>query len=160
MKPIGFLFFKIPRPFFCLFLSMVILSVLASACGPNKKYAGPVLPDNEIAVIKPGDKMFTHVSILSVDKIRLYTNESSVSVQPGTHTVFIEAVLDYPFLDSDLYFNQFLTFDAEAGQEYTINVTILPMEKQGFSWVTSDRDPETFIVKKYAVDLIPLPSSD
>jgi len=160
MKSTGIAFFKIARQFHLFLLSVLVLSLLLTACGPAKKYAGPTLPDNEIAVIKPGDKMFTHVSILSVDKIRLYTNESSISVHPGTHTVFIEAVLDYPFLDSDLYFNQYLTFNAEAGQGYTINVTILHTEKQGVSWVTSDRDPEAFVVKKYAMDIVPLPSFD
>lgn len=139
---------------------MLMLSFLLTACGPQKKYIGPYLPDEEIAIIKPGDKTFTHVKILSVDKYIVYPNELSVAVHPGTHTLFIEAVLDYPFLDSDLYFDQYLTFHAEAGREYTINATILPIEKQGFSWISDDRDSKKMIVKKYAEDIIPLPSSD
>lgn len=160
MKSTGFSFFTIPRQVCFVFLSVLVLFSLLSACGPKKKYIGPYLPDEEIAIIKPGDKTFTHVNILSVDKNILYTNELSVAVHPGTHTLFIEAVLDYPFLDSDLYFNQYLTFHAEAGREYTINATILPIEKKGFSWISADRNPEKMIVKKYAVDIIPLPSSD
>jgi len=115
------------------------------------------LSDEEIAIIKPGDKMFTHVNIISIDKkVPLYTDESIISVHPGKHTLFLEAVLDYPFLHKYLYFNQYLTFNAEAGQVYTLHASILPMREEGFAWITSDRDPDKLIVKKYAVELIQL----
>lgn len=139
-----------------IFLCMVMVSMIMVACGPSKKYAGPYLPDEEIAIIKPGDKMFTHVNILSVDKVRLYRDESGIKLLPGKHTLFFESVLDYPFLDKYLYFNQYLTFNAEAGHNYTLHSTILPMRNEGFAWISSDREPEKFIVKKYAVGLIPL----
>jgi len=159
MKSTVFSFFKIDRRLNLLFLIIVMLAVLFTACGPKKKYVGPYLPEEEIAIIKPGDKMFTHVNIISIDKnVPLYTDESSIVVHPGKHTLFLEAVLDYPFLDKYLYFNQYLTFNAEAGQVYTLNASILPMKDEGFTWITSDREPDKFIVKKYAVDLIPLSS--
>lgn len=160
MKPTGAAFLNIHRQFYLVFLCVFIPAILMAACGPKKKYAGPYLPDEKIAVVKPGDKVFTHVNILSVDKNPLYTDELSISVQPGPHVFFIEAYLDYPFLDSDLYFNQYLAFEAEAGKTYTIDATILPMEKKGFSWVADEDDPETVIVKKYALDILPLPDSD
>ncbi len=139
-----------------LFLIIVIFLLLLAACGPAKKYAGPYLPDEEIAVIQPDDKMFTHINIISVGKNRLATNENGIAVLPGTHTLFLEVVLDYPFLDKYLYFNQYLTFTAEAGHHYTLHASILPMRDEGFTWITTDRDPEKFIVKKYALGLIPL----
>ncbi len=157
MKSTVFSVFKIARRSSLLFLIIIFFSGLLIACGPKKKYVGPYLPDEEIAIIKPDDKMFTPVKIISIDKnVPLYTDESSVAVHPGTHTLFLEAALDYPFLDKYLYFNQYLTFNAEAGQVYTLYASILPMKKVGFSWITSDMDPEKFIVKKYAVGLIPL----
>lgn len=157
MKSTVFPYYRTVRPPFFLFLSLLILSVVFSACGPDKKYVGPYLPDEEIAVIQPDDKVFTHVNILSIDKkVALYTHESSIAVHPGTHTLFLEAVLDYPFLQKYLYFNQYLTFKAEAGQVYTLHATILPMKKEGFTWITSDRDPEKILVKKYAIGIIPL----
>jgi len=157
MKSTVFSFFGIGGRVCLLFLILVGLSVMTTACGPEKKYAGPYLPDDEIAIIKPGDKVFTHVNILSVDKkYRLTTDESSISVLPGRHTLFVEVVLDYPFLDKYLYFNQYLTFQAEAGEIYTLHASILPMKDEGFTWITSDRDPEKIIVKKYALMLIPL----
>ena len=156
MKSTVFSLFSINGQIRLLFLILVGLSIVVTACGPEKKYTGPYLPDSEIAIIKPGDKMFTHVNILSVDKYRLTTDESSISVLPGTHTLFLEVVLDYPFLDKYLYFNQYLTFYAEAGDIYTLHASILPMKDKGFAWITSDRDPEKYIAKKYAVRLIPL----
>jgi len=156
MKSTVFLSFSSNRRAFFLFSAFAMLLLLLTACGPAKKYAGPYLPDGEIAVIVPDDKMFTHISIISVDKNRLATNENDIAVLPGTHTLFLEVVLDYPFLDKYLYFNQYLTFTAEAGHHYTLHASILPMRDEGFTWITSDRDPEKFIVKKYALGLIPL----
>ena len=157
MKSTGFSFFKIDRRSSLLFSSIFILAILFTACGPEKKYIGPYLPDEEIAIIKPGDKMFTPVNIISIDKnVPLYTDESSIAVHPGKHTLFLEAVLDYPFLHKYLYFNQYLTFNAEAGQVYTLHASILPMREEGFTWITSDLEPDKFIVKKYAVGLIQL----
>jgi len=157
MKSIFFPFFSITRQLSLIFLIMTMSAVLFTACGPQKKYAGPYLPDEEIAIIKPDDKMFTPVNIISIDKkVPLYTNESSITVHPGNHTLFLEAVLDYPFLHKYLYFNQYLTFNAEAGQVYTVHATILPMRKEGFTWITSDNDPDKYVVKKYAVGIIPL----
>jgi hypothetical protein len=158
MKLTGFSFYRIARRSSFLLLIIVMMSVLVTACGPKKKYVGPYLPDDEIAIIKPGDKIFTHVNILSIDKHKLLTDESSISIHPGKHTLFLEAVLDYPFLDKYLYFNQYLTFNAEAGQVYTLHASILPMRDEGFTWITSDRDPDQLIVKKYAVSLVPLTS--
>jgi hypothetical protein len=136
----------------------ILLSVLCLACGPQKKYAGPYLPDDEVAIIKPDDKVFTHVIIRSIDeyKLNLSDRESSFAVHPGDHTLFFEAVLDYPYLDKYLFFSQELTFNAEAGQVYTLHATILPMKNEGFAWITSDNDPDKMIVKKYAVGIIPL----
>ena len=157
MKSTLFSVFRIPRQFSLYFLMIILLSVLSLACGPQKKYAGPYLPDEELAIIKQDDKMFTPVKILSIDKkVPLYDGESSITVHPGKHTLFLEAVLDYPFLSKYLYFNQYLTFNAEAGQVYTLHATILPMRNEGFSWITSDNDPDKMIVKKYAVGIIPL----
>jgi hypothetical protein len=157
MKSPFFSIFSTTRQLSVYFLMIVLLTVLCIACGPKKKYVGPYLPDEEIAIIKPDDKMFTPVCILSIDKnVPLLIDESSVAVHPGRHTLFLESVLDYPFLDKYLYFNQYLTFNAEAGQVYTLHATILPMKRQGYSWITSDKDPEKIIVKKYAVGLIPL----
>jgi len=157
MKSTVFSFFIIDRRSNLLFLITIILAVLFTACGPKKKYVGPYLPNEEIAIIKPDDKMFTPVNIISIDKkVPLFTHESSIAVHPGKHTLFLEAVLDYPFLHKYLYFNQYLTFNAEAGQVYTLHATILPMRKEGFTWITSDQDPDKFIVKKYAVGIIPL----
>ncbi len=157
MKSIFFPIFRTTRQFGFIFLMLILLAVLATACGPEKKYAGPYLPDEEIAIIKPDDKVFTHVNIISIDKkVPLYTNESSIKVHPGRHTLFFEAVLDYPFIYKYLYFNQYLTFNAEAGQVYTLHATILPMRDEGFSWISAEKDPEKIIVKKYAVGIIPL----
>ena len=154
-----FSFFRIVRRSSLLFFILIFLSGLLIACGPEKKYIGPDLSDEEIAIIKPGDKMFTPVNIISIDKnVPLYTDESCIAVHPGKHTLFFEAVLDYPFLHKYLYFNQYLTFTAEAGQVYTLHASILPTREEGFAWITSDRDPDKLIVKKYAVGLIPLPS--
>jgi len=140
---------------FCLILFVFL--VAAAGCGPSKKYAGPWLADDEIAVIRPDAKVFTHVNIISVDKNRLTTDESDITVLPGTHTLFFEAVLDYPFLNNYQYFNQYLTFQAEGGQVYTLHATILPMENKGFAWITADSNPEKMLVKKYAVRVITLP---
>ena len=157
MESTVFSFFRIMRRSRLLFLIIILLFCLLNACGPEKKYIGPYLSDEEIAIIKPGDKMFTHVNIISIDKkVPLYTDESIISVHPGKHTLFLEAVLDYPFLHKYLYFNQYLTFNAEAGQVYTLHASILPMREEGFAWITSDRDPDKLIVKKYAVELIQL----
>ncbi|MBC2717351.1 MAG: hypothetical protein HF978_18760 [Desulfobacteraceae bacterium] len=157
MKSTVFSLFRKTRQSNFLFLIIILLPALIISCGPKKKYVGPYLPDEEIAIIKPDDKMFTPVKILSIDKnVPLYTDESSIAVHPGKHTLFLEAALDYPFLDKYLYFNQYLTFNAEAGQVYTLHASILPMRNEGFAWITSDRDPDKFIVKKYAVGLIPL----
>jgi hypothetical protein len=136
---------------------MIFLVILSIGCGPQKKYAGPYLPDDEIAIIKTDDKIFTPVNIISIDKtVPLYTGESYIAVHPGKHTLFLEAVLDYPFLQKYLYFNQYLTFNAEAGQVYTLHATILPMREEGFTWITADNNPDKMIVKKYAVGIIPL----
>ncbi|MDA3896361.1 MAG: hypothetical protein PF482_09460 [Desulfobacteraceae bacterium] len=157
MRSIFFSVFRIPRQLILFFLMITLLAVLCIGCGPEKKYVGPYLPDEEIAIIKPDDKMFTPVNIISIDKkVPLYSGESDIAVHPGKHTLFLEAVLDYPFLQKYLYFNQYLTFNAEAGQVYTLHATILPMRNEGFSWITSDNDPEKYIVKKYAVGIIPL----
>ncbi len=137
---------------------IILLSVLCIACGPQKKYAGPYLPDEEISIIKPDDKNFTHVFIRSIDKyeLDLSDRESSFAVHPGEHTLIYEAVLDYPYLDKYLFFSQDLTFNAEAGHVYTLHASILPMRNEGFAWITSDKDPDKMIVKKYACCLIPL----
>ena len=137
---------------------LVGLVLLLTACGPVKKYAGPYLPDEDIAIIQPDEKMFTHVEILGIDKLALDVDESRIAVLPGRHVLFVEAAMDYPFLHKHLYFNQYLVFDAEAGQVYTIHSTILPMQDAGFSWITSDKDPEKIIVKKYAVVVVPVPT--
>ena len=160
MASTGFAFPVRFRPSQVSVLMFLMLFLGLGACGPQKKYAGPYLPDAETAVIQPGDKTFTHVRILSVDRTPLYTNESSIAVHPGRHTVFFEATLDYPFLEKDLYFNQYLSFDVEAGRTYTLNATILPMENKGFAWVAADADPEKWIVKKYARRILPLESND
>lgn len=135
---------------------LIFVFMTAAGCGPAKKYSGPYLADHEIAVIRPDDKTFTHINIISIDKKRLTNGESTVSVLPGPHTLFFEAVLDYPFLNNHLYFNQYLTFDAAAGQVYTLRATIQPMKNRGFAWITAESDPEQPIVKKYAARLVPL----
>jgi hypothetical protein len=138
-------------------LALFVFLVAAMGCGPSKKYAGPWLTDAEIAVIRPDDKVFTHVNIISIDRNRLTIGESDISVLPGTHTLFFEAVLDYPFLNNYQYFNQYLTFQAEGGQVYTLHATILPMENKGFAWITAESEPEKALVKKYAARVITLP---
>ena len=138
-------------------MALFVLLVAAMGCGPSKKYAGPWLTDAEIAVIRPDDKVFTHVNIISIDRNRLTIGESDISVLPGTHTLFFEAVLDYPFLNNYQYFNQYLTFQAEGGQVYTLHATILPMENKGLAWITAEREPEKALVKKYAARVITLP---
>ncbi|MEZ4604416.1 MAG: hypothetical protein R2861_13745 [Desulfobacterales bacterium] len=97
------------------------------------------------------------MNIISIDRNRLTIGESDISVLPGTHTLFFEAVLDYPFLNNYQYFNQYLTFQAEGGQVYTLHATILPMENKGFAWITAESEPEKALVKKYAARVITLP---
>ena len=158
MKSIFFPFFSITRQLSLILLMLTLPAVLFTACGPKKLYVGPYLPDEEIAIIKPDDKVFTHVIIRSIDnfKLNLGDRESRFAVHPGEHTLVYEVVLDYPYLDQYLFFRQDMTFNAKAGQVYTLHATILPMRQEGFAWITSDQAPEKVIVKKYAVEIIPL----
>jgi len=160
MKSTFFSVFRITRQLNLLFLMIIMFSVLCIACSPKKQYVGPYLPDEEIAIIKPHDKIFTHVNILSIDKYKFNhrDRETSFAVHPGEHKLYLEVVLDYPYLDKYLFFSQDLTFNAEAGQVYTVHATILPMRNEGFSWIASDQDPDKLIVKKYAKEIIPLSS--
>jgi hypothetical protein len=127
-----------------------MLAVLASTGCVSRQYEGDRLSKDEIAVIRPDDKQFTQVNILKMDGKTLKTSESSAAVLPGPHVVFIKAMLDYPLLHNQLYFYMDIPFEAEAGDTYTVNATILPMERKGFVWLTSEKDPEKFIAKQYA----------
>lgn len=132
-------------------LAMAVMLLVVSITGcVSKKYDGPRLSDDDIAIVRPDDKQFTRVNLLAVDGMGLKANESGVAVTPGEHVLFLEAWLDYPLLHGQLYFNLRLPFEAEAGDRYTAHATILPMEKKGFVWLTSEKDPEKFIAKQYA----------
>ncbi|RJP85066.1 MAG: hypothetical protein C4518_17035 [Desulfobacteraceae bacterium] len=154
MKMTDFFLFRGFRRSGGLLVVGVLLAVLASACCVSKKYDGPGLPKEEITLIRPDDKEFTPVNILSIDGKVLKTTESSVTVLPGQHVLFVEAMLDYPLFSKQLYFNMHLPFEAEAGDTYTVHATILPMKKKGFVWLTSEKNPEKFIAKEYATNMM------
>jgi len=150
--------FFITRQSFFLFFMTFMLFVLSSGCGPQKKYTGPYLPDEELVIIRPTDKVFTHVKILSIDETEITHGPAGIAIHPGEHSMIMEAVLDYPFLDKYLYFEQSLNVNLEAGKKYTLHATILPLRNEGFAWISDDDDPEKMIVKKYAPAIIPLPN--
>lgn len=149
-KKSGFFLFKMCRPPIGLLVVAGMLAVLAITGCVSKQYEGDRLSRDEIAIIRPDDKQFTQVNILKMDGSILKSSESSASVLPGPHVLFLEAMLDYPLLHKQLYFNMNLPFEAEAGDTYTVHATILPMERKGFVWLTSEKDPEKFIAKQYA----------
>jgi len=146
-----FFLFKMRRSSTGLLVVAGMLAVLASTGCMSKQYEGDRLSRDEIALIRPDDKQFTQVNILKMDGMTLKRNESSASVLPGPHVLFLEAMLDYPLLHKQLYFNMNLPFEAEAGDTYTVHATILPMKRKGFVWLTSEKDPEKFIAKQYAI---------
>ena len=150
MEQAGFFLVGIFRRAAGLLLIGVVLLVLPSAGCVSKQYKERDLAKDEIVLIRPDDKQFTQVNILSMDGKVLKATESSVTVAPGPHVLFVEAMLDYPLLHKQLYFNMHLPFDAEAGDTYTVHATILPMKRKGFVWLTSEKDPEKFIAKQYA----------
>lgn len=154
MKQTGFSLFRVFRRSVGLLAIGAMLAVLASACCVSKKYEGPTLSKDEITLIRPDDKQFTQVNIISMDDKVLKTSESGVAVLPGPHVLFLEAMLDYPLLHKQLYFNMRLPFEAEAGDTYTVHATILPMKRKGFVWLTSEKDPEKFIAKQYATKVL------
>jgi len=154
MKQPGFFLFRMFKRSAALLVIGALLLVLPSACCVAKKYEGPSLSNDEVALIRPDDKQFTHVSIISMDEKVLKTTESSVAVLPGPHVLFLEAWLDYPFVHKNLYFNLRLPFEAEAGDVYTLHATILPEKNKGFVWLTSEKDPEKFIAKQYATNMM------
>jgi hypothetical protein len=149
-KQSGFFLSKIRKPSTGLLVVAGMLALLASSGCVSRQYEGDRLSKDEIALIQPDDKQFTRVNILKIDGKTLKTSESSAAVLPGPHVVFLEATLDYPLLHKQLYFNMDIPFEAEAGDTYTVHATILPMERKGFVWLTSEKNPEKFIAKQYA----------
>jgi len=149
---------KSVKRLFPVFLMVCSLSVLFNACGPEKQYNGQYLPDEELVVLKIDEKQFTFINILTLDGEDFNKRRGSFFLHPGEHTLLMEAAMDYPYLEGHLYFDAELTFEAEAGRVYTLCATILPMANDGYAWISSDLDPEGYVVKKYPPKLVLLSS--
>lgn len=135
----------------------VILALFSNACGVYKHYDGPRRPKNEIILIQPGDKQFTYVDLIALDGRVLTVDKNRISALPGPHTLLMTATLDYPALHGRLRFHLNLPFEAEAGDTYTVRATILPLKNKGFAWITSEKNPEQFIVKVYTDKVMLIP---
>lgn len=131
-------------------LTGILLSTLMCACSARRTYFGQVQDKEQIAIVKPFKKMFTFVDIKSLDGYQLGYFDDSYAVLPGTHTMKVHVMMDYPFLSDNLQFFVKLSFDAEPGHTYAVYGTILPFKNEGFVWIESDQAPGKVVVKKYA----------
>jgi hypothetical protein len=130
-----------------LIISVTSAGLLAfSACATKKAYSGPDLPLDKIAIIKPDvDKAFTEIKIISIDEYQLNFFESEVAVWPGNHKLSVEVKLTFPYFNDSLTFSQNVSFNVEASHVYTIQGKIDSVKNEGFLWVISDKEPESFV---------------
>jgi hypothetical protein len=149
-------FLKIIKQTSLFVLTGILFSMLICACSTRRTYFGEELDKDQVAIVKPVKKVFTDVDIRSLDGYQLGYFDDSFAVLPGTHTMKIHVMMDYPALHGNLQFYMKLSFDAEAGHTYGVYATILPMSNEGFVWIESDQAPGKVVVKKYAdfVELI------